>query len=101
MPHVLTAARIEARRVETEGLHSREPEMPAQTLSPSTSGECMTALGAFADRIPPRRGVLVEAIRELNRTPGTLTDEQQASALEQILARRGYGVVEQMGRVSE
>lgn len=43
---------------------------------------------------PSTLTVLTEALGELNATPGTITDLQQARALERILARRGYSVVE-------
>lgn len=36
---------------------------------------------------------LTDAIGELNRTPGTLTDEQMARALQRILAKRGLSIV--------
>jgi hypothetical protein len=50
------------------------------------------AIGLFADRLPaprPMIAMLTEAMAELNRTPNTLTDEQQARALSRILAARG------------
>jgi hypothetical protein len=48
--------------------------------------------GAFAAHLPaprPMIAMLTEAMAELNRTPNTLTDEQQARALSRILAARG------------
>lgn len=50
---------------------------------------------AFADKCPPTEPmvrILASAISEMNTTPGTLTDLQQARALQRILARRGLRI---------
>lgn len=52
-------------------------------------------VGAFADLLPkpePMIAILTRAISELNTAPGTATDEQQARALQRILARRGLTI---------
>lgn len=52
------------------------------------------ATGLYADRLPKRHDALTDAIAEMNRTPGTLSDEQQARALHRILAAKGLRIVE-------
>jgi hypothetical protein len=56
--------------------------------------------GLYAPKLTPeitanaarQRRLLTECMRELNRTPGTVTDEQQANALHRIFARRGIAL---------
>lgn len=52
--------------------------------------------GLYLDKLTPgiqayarHQRALTEALSELNRTPGTITDAQQASALQRILAKYG------------
>jgi hypothetical protein len=52
--------------------------------------------GLYAPLLPPRstvRAKLTDAIAEMNRTPGTVTDETMARALERILAGQGLRIV--------
>lgn len=53
------------------------------------------ATPAFADKAlgkPMPLQALTEAIGEMNTSPDTLTDEDQARALQRILARRGWHI---------
>lgn len=52
--------------------------------------------GLYAEKLPGTPSeveALAGAICELNMTPGTATDRQQARALQAILARRGMRIV--------
>lgn len=52
-------------------------------------------LGLYAAMLPPpsdTRIILADALAEMNRTQGTLTDEQMASVLQRILARKGFEI---------